>query len=311
MPRTKEDNGYMKNYMKNRRIIARLSSYESLHLRQIVDYKLWKQWFNEKAGDKYKPCSVSPELAFDLMVNRCFYCGDFATTLDRLDSSLEHTPENCVGCCEFCNTSKKASDPISFVLRCVYRRTFEYFGDDDIWDENLILPSYSVYKANVECQKRPFELTREQFKNLCTSSCHYCKRCPEFVGIDKIVPDDGYILNNCVSCCGNCNADKWDRSLEEFTLRDERITQRYLSGYFDDIPIISKNTSHFKNKLGGSTQNVYQYTTNDKFIAMYNSTREASRNTNICQSSISNCVNMKAKNKRKTAGGFKWYSYKL
>jgi 5-methylcytosine-specific restriction endonuclease McrA len=240
------DNEQMKKYMKKRRIFARDNAYESLYFKEILNQEIWNRWFNEKVSDKYKPCSISPNEAFNLMIQDCFYCGDLSTTLDRLDSTKEHTLENCVGCCEFCNRSKGACDPMSFVLRAVYRRTFEYYDNSYIWNDSKNKPQYKAYIKIVNKQNRPFDLTREQFNTLCISQCQYCQRKPKFVGIDKINPDNGYVVDNCVSCCQSCNRDKFDYSLEEFTLRDERITQRYLQGYFDKLSYVEKNTSHFK-----------------------------------------------------------------
>lgn len=68
----------------------------------------------------------------------------------------------------------------------------------------------------------------------------------KFFGIDKIFPDDGYTLDNCVSACASCNRDKWKYTIDEFTLRDERITTRYLEGFFDDLPSIPKHINHIK-----------------------------------------------------------------
>jgi 5-methylcytosine-specific restriction endonuclease McrA len=67
-----------------------------------------------------------------------------------------------------------------------------------------------------------------------------------FFGIDKIYPDDGYIEENVVTACTNCNRAKWDQDPEDFTLRETRITQRYLDGLFDNISNIPKNISHHR-----------------------------------------------------------------
>jgi hypothetical protein len=72
-----------------------------------------------------------------------------------------------------------------------------------------------------------FELTDEQFKTLTTSNCHYCKRGPltvagtgqgRFVynGVDRVVNSIGYILENCVPCCFQCNRAKGTLSMTEF-----------------------------------------------------------------------------------------------
>jgi len=228
-----------------RREEAREGAYKSLIAGFIVDMRLWNLWFNKK--DTIVPYNITALEAFDLMAKKCFYCGEFATTLDRLDSSKEHTYENCVGCCDFCNRSKGAVDPKSFILQSVYRRTFIYYEDEDIWHNNKYKSNWENAKRRVLSQNRPFDLSKEQYLGYLTNMCHYCQRMPpkgKFFGVDKIDPDGGYVCRNCVSACASCNQAKWDYSVEEFTLRDERITQRYLEGYFDTMPFVPKNTSY-------------------------------------------------------------------
>lgn len=276
----------------------------SLTTKKMHDIICWKLWFRKKINDSYKPCSVSPEAAFDLMIQDCFYCGDFATTLDRLDSTLEHTSENCVGCCVYCNLSKGATDPMSFILRAIYRRTFEYYEDDVIWNDNIRMPQFSMYKKSAQNKKISFDLTEEQFKELCTSQCWYCKRQPLVVGIDKIWPDDGYVMDNCVPCCNSCNRDKFNASLEEFTLRDERIMARYLSGYFDGLPCVKKNVSNFKNERSERPERpVFQYNLDGTFFQEHKSILDAEKIVTTVH--IRECLDETST--RKTAGGFAWF----
>jgi 5-methylcytosine-specific restriction endonuclease McrA len=237
---------YQRN--KSRREEARQSSYDSLIIGSILDMKLWKLWIKDK--DTNTSYDLSATESFILMMKRCFYCGEFATTLDRLDSTLTHTVENCVSCCSFCNQSKGAIDPKTFIFQAVYRRQFIYYDiDSDIWCDNKTKPCFNTYKMIAIRQQRSFELTKDQFDEFVVDKCHYCQRSPpagKFFGIDKLVPDDGYVMVNCVTACVSCNRAKWDASVEEFTLRDERITQRYLAGYFDDMPSIPKNIHYYK-----------------------------------------------------------------
>jgi 5-methylcytosine-specific restriction endonuclease McrA len=221
---------------------------KSLLAGNILNLEDWIRWFNNKNDvSRYTIYDISPYDAFNLMVQRCLYCGDIAMTLDRLDSCLSHTSTNCVGCCSDCNQSKGAMDPLTFVLQAVYRRKFIYYEDDYIWHNNKYKPNYGTYKSKADKQGRTFSLTKDQFNNFTNGMCHYCKRYPpkgKFFGIDKINPDDGYVMINCVTACASCNWAKWDSMPDEFSLREERISERYLAGYFNMIPYIPKNVNH-------------------------------------------------------------------
>ena len=114
---------------------------------------------------------------------------------------------------------------------------------------------FSVYKRRAKKRKWRFELTFDQFKNLISGPCFYCKKDPaawnrylnsdmvtrssvkslglsrEVVeratiltnGIDRIDNNSGYTVKNCVPCCFECNKMKMDISLNEFMDRIYRI----------------------------------------------------------------------------------------
>lgn len=70
---------------------------------------------------------------------------------------------------------------------------------------------------------RPIEvsITREEFRVLAESHCHYCGDPPDgkthrFLGIDRVDNDLGYITGNCVPCCWPCNRAKGTMSCQEF-----------------------------------------------------------------------------------------------
>jgi 5-methylcytosine-specific restriction endonuclease McrA len=82
------------------------------------------------------------------------------------------------------------------------------------------------YKAN----KRgwDFDLTIEEFSVLTKGNCYYCGSEPSQIkraknstvyiynGIDRVDNSKGYILENCVPCCKQCNTAKNTHTVEEF-----------------------------------------------------------------------------------------------
>jgi len=219
---------YNTNYRKNRNQHA----YDSITSGSIIDQNTWDLWCNKikrHAEEKY-PYSddFTNEVMFEMMVQGCFYCDDMATTIDRIDSKLDHTPENCVGCCPGCNKSKGAADPDTFVRKSYYRAREEYYDDDtDIWFVHKNKPRMDIYKL----KKVPFELTKDEWDKLIVGECAYCHRSPTtWFGVDRIVPSKGYVSDNVASCCWDCNRDKLDDDVKTMRSRNERIAQRMDAG---------------------------------------------------------------------------------
>ena len=204
---------------------------------EILDKGKWDMWCNEIkrcAKKDKKPYSVyfTNDIIFDLMIQGCFYCGQLATTIDRLDSKLDHTPDNCVASCHGCNMSKGAADPSTFIRKAYYRTHERYYDDDtDIWFVHKNKPSMYGYKRRAEKKGVPFDLTMDYFNVLIKGDCVYCHRSPvTWFGIDREVPSFGYVSGNVVSCCFDCNVDKFEDDVDTMIMRNERIADRVDAG---------------------------------------------------------------------------------
>jgi hypothetical protein len=89
---------------------------------------------------------------------------------------------------------------------------------------------YLRYKNSAKSRGICFEITKEQFKEITSLRCHYCNCLPSienkhkqikngnyvYNGIDRMDNSAGYILENCVSCCKNCNKAKNKKTKKEF-----------------------------------------------------------------------------------------------
>jgi 5-methylcytosine-specific restriction endonuclease McrA len=206
-------------------------AYDSITSGSIIDREIWNKWCDDikrKAEEKH-PYSddFTSDVMFEMMVQGCFYCDEVAMTIDRVDSKLEHTPENCVGSCPGCNNSKGAADPDTFIRKAYYRARGTYYDDDtDIWFVHKQKPYTSGYNKKV-----PFELTKDEWEKLIVGKCAYCHRSPTtWFGVDRIDPPKGYILGNIASCCWDCNLDKLEDDVETMRARNERIAQRMDDG---------------------------------------------------------------------------------
>ena len=66
--------------------------------------------------------------------------------------------------------------------------------------------------------KKGTSLTQEEFDVICNSPCVYCGRFFETkgYGVDRLFCDVGYIVDNCVSCCSDCNVAKKQLTPKKF-----------------------------------------------------------------------------------------------
>jgi len=101
--------------------------------------------------------------------------------------------------------------------------------------------TYSNYKSRAKSKDWDFSLTKETFKSLIFSDCHYCgqepnkcrldraKRKREYDasflsnGIDRIDSSIGYLVENCLPCCEDCNKAKRNLSYNQFLDLVKRI----------------------------------------------------------------------------------------
>ena len=82
---------------------------------------------------------------------------------------------------------------------------------------------WSNYKTNARARKLKFGLTREQVEEMIRQPCHYCGG--EGFGIDRRDNRQGYIEDNVVPCCTNCNQMKSSRPADEFLSHCQKIAE--------------------------------------------------------------------------------------
>ena len=248
------------NYRKNKKQHA----YDSITSGRIIDRDTWDLWCNDikNTAIKHKHSysdDFTNDVMFEMMVQGCFYCDDVATSIDRIDSKLDYTLDNCVGSCPGCNKSKGAADPDTFVRKAYYRAREEYYDyDTDIWFEHKNKPAMSGYKR----KKVPFELTEDEWEKLIVGECAYCHRSPiTWFGVDRIIPSLGYVIGNIASCCWDCNNDKAEDDVKTMCARNERIAQRMDDGELvigDHEKVILHNGKHPCSMMACAQGKIYE-----------------------------------------------------
>ena len=96
---------------------------------------------------------------------------------------------------------------------------------------------YYQYRNRAKRQGLHFELSPETFRALTQQPCHYCGQDPSHAwksyhctgdyvcnGIDRKDNEQGYISENCVPCCKQCNYLKKDTAYADFVAYLDRIS---------------------------------------------------------------------------------------
>lgn len=99
---------------------------------------------------------------------------------------------------------KKSTKQYESSFKCIqYRKKYR----------QTLKGKYNSYKRNSKSRNISFNLTLEQFSVFWKQPCYYCKTEIETVGIDRVDNSKGYSMDNCVSCCKDCNINKRETSL--------------------------------------------------------------------------------------------------
>lgn len=115
---------------------------------------------------------------------------------------------------------------------CLLKETSYYKGKNRALPQGIAARNsiYNQYRTNANKKHREFNLSMEEFIKLIDGNCFYCGSPPNqirsattistgkyiFNGIDRIDDSKGYTIENCVSCCRDCNVSKGMKTTDEF-----------------------------------------------------------------------------------------------
>jgi len=110
--------------------------------------------------------------------------------------------------------------------------------------------SYKNYIRSADDKNLNFELTKEQFIELCRKECFYCGDIQEkgFNGIDRIDCKGDYIKDNIVPCCEICNWMKGSLNQEVFIKKIEHIMtkNKFIDGKLYDKYFTNNKSANYK-----------------------------------------------------------------
>jgi hypothetical protein len=204
----------------------RINSPKSRYTSGVVDYSKRKGINLELTFDQY----------LDIVINPCHYCGVVEDRgvaefngVDRFNNANGFVLDNCVSCCTMCNTMKSTLCGIAFVHRVCHILT--YLGiiagtlfPDEVTDYAGC--TYVGYRAKAASHNQNFEITVDEFASLIATDCYLCGKSKSSThknGIDRYDSNEGYELENCRSCCGDCNYMKNKYEYDQFIEKCELI----------------------------------------------------------------------------------------
>lgn len=162
---------------------------------------------------------LSLENFYDMVQQKCHYCGEFSEKktingIDRKDQTKGYILDNCVACCKMCNMMKNTLHEDKFLQKIEHILTHNKMilnGDlypDSFGNRNSRSINYDRYKNRANKNNLEFNITENEFLTITQTPCYVCgKKTDEQHnnGIDRFDSKIGYILENCRSCCGDCN----------------------------------------------------------------------------------------------------------
>jgi hypothetical protein len=177
------------------------------------------------AYGKYIKDTSSRNIPFDLTFEQyehiicesCYYCDITEPEkgfngIDRKNSDVGYIVENCVSCCKICNKLKGTLDDNCFIRRIGHILSYNNAVDMDMSFPELfgnhIAGKYKKFIKNADERQLTFELSQEQFDEITAENCYICGKQNTEIhknGIDRFNNAIGYILENCLPCCTECN----------------------------------------------------------------------------------------------------------
>jgi hypothetical protein len=188
---------------------------------------------------------MTDDFAKGLMMEDCFYCRrndtECVNGIDRMDNNKGYERNNCVSCCKYCNFVKKSLDAFTFIERCIHIASCH--GQGDTFYEGAWQPhkrsTFTQYKDRAEKKGLKFDLDKITFENLVGGECFYCKRVNTPLhknGVDRVDNTKGYIVDNCVACCSDCNTMKCDVNIDQFITTCKLVAANATNINVPDMP---------------------------------------------------------------------------
>ena len=79
------------------------------------------------------------------------------------------------------------------------------YVDDGCCIINKTKKLYCAYRHKANKKNIKFKISNEEFEDIINNRCYLCGFTNKNNGIDRVDNNEGYVLDNCTACCGQCN----------------------------------------------------------------------------------------------------------
>ena len=244
---------------------------------------------------------ISYEYYEELVKKPCYYCGEIRERgfngIDRLNSSVGYVNDNCVSCCSMCNYMKSSLSPNVFIGRVHHILAYQGIIEGDLYPElflNTKQVNYSQYRYRAIQKNIEFLLSEEEFNKIIHDDCYICGKETKnyhINGIDRTNNNNGYVLDNCMACCSECNYMKREYDLQEIVHKMMSIYETHSNYILINEELVKKNI------VKGNKKSQEELITlrEQRKIDNYNSFMERHSKENIQHRSIKNAENRRNK----------------
>ena len=151
-----------------------------------------------------------------ILNDRCYLCDSAMkqrnAVLHLLKNADYITPDHVRFACNFCNRMKSDKDSEILFKKCesICAHTFKSNGAifyNNVFENNYNCERYNYVKKRSEKTNYVFELTEADYINLICGNCCYCGRASSNVHVNGVIMQDtdkGYTVDNCLTCCKDC-----------------------------------------------------------------------------------------------------------
>lgn len=218
---------------------------EAFNARRRSNFKHQVSRIKKQARDRGYVFELSDDDIQALLYDKCVYCGvlpDPFNTIDRMDNAIGYTHTNVATCCKTCNMTKGCLDPATYIERCKHI-AFVHTGQGEAHPGSLAPTMHAsvtmaIYQRSAKKKQLEFALTNADFDTLTNANCTYCHQPTTDVhrnGIDRVDSTRGYVADNCITSCGQCNIAKKKMTADKFVEHVCRVAQT-LHPDFADTP---------------------------------------------------------------------------